>query len=199
MDVKTLQQHNIYAIINKEVFMRKVLQKIKSFILGVLGCIFFIFALSMTMLLLNYNKYGLTQFGSTTFVMINDEITSETFQKGDLVLVKSRKIADLQTGEEIFVYRIGSNGSVSVEVGKIGQIYPEEDAVAFENGDVFSMQFVIGTSDKIYNKIGTYLSIIESKWGFLFIVLVPCLLIFIYEIYALIVEIKYGAEEEENI
>ena len=179
--------------------MSKVLQKIKSFILGVLGCIFFIFALSMTMLLLNYNKYGLTQFGNTTFVMINDEITSETFQKGDLVLVKSKKIANLQTGEEIFVYRIGSNGNVSVEVGKIGQIYPEEDAVAFENGDVFSMQFVIGTSDKIYNKIGTYLSIIESKWGFLFIVLVPCLLIFIYEIYALIVEIKYGAEEEENI
>ena len=99
--------------------MSKVLQKIKSFILGVLGCIFFIFALSMTMLLLNYNKYGLTQFGNTTFVMINDEITSETFQKGDLVLVKSKKIANLQTGEEIFVYRIGSNGNVSVEVGKM--------------------------------------------------------------------------------
>ena len=36
----------------------------------------------------------------------------------------------------------------------------------------------------------------ESKWGFLFIVLVPCFLIFIYEVYALIIEIKYGAEEE---
>ena len=58
------------------------------------------------------------------------------------------------------------------------------------------MQFVAGTGEKVYNDIGFYLSIIESRWGFLFLVLVPCFLFFIYEIYALIVEIKYGAEED---
>ena len=177
--------------------MSKVLQKIKSFIVGVLGCIFFTFAISMTVLLLNYNKYGLTQFGSTTMVMINEQISNETFKKGDLVLVKSRKIADLKVGDEIFVYRIISSNKITVEIGKVGQIYLEEDAIALENGDTFSNEFIMGTSDKIYNKIGTFLSIVESKWGFLFLVLVPCLLIFIYEIYALIVEIKYGAEENE--
>ena len=177
--------------------MIKVLQVIKNFILGVLGCIFFAFAISITILLLNYNKYGLTQFGNTTLVMIKDDITSETFKKGDLVFVKSKKITDLELGDEIFVYRIISNNKVTVEVGKVGQIYEEEDAVAFENGDIFSKQFIIGTSDKIYNKIGTYISIVSSKWGFLFTILVPCLLIFIYEIYALIVEIKYGAEEND--
>lgn len=175
--------------------MAKVIQKIKSFIAGVLILVFFIFALAMTMLLLNYNKYGLTQFGNTTFVIINDAISSETFKKGDLVLVESKKLEDLELGEEIFVYRINEGGSVSVEVGKVGQVYLEEDAVAFENGDMFSNQFIIGSADEIYNEIGRYLAIIESKWGFLFIVLVPCLLIFIYEIYALIVEIKYGADE----
>ena len=175
--------------------MNKIIQAIKSFIAGVFMFIFFAFALSMTMLLLNYNKYGLTQFGNTTLVIINDEISSETVKKGDLVLVKSQKLTNLKLNDEIFVYRINSNGSVSVELGKIGQIYPEEDAVAFENGDIFSNQFVIGKTDKIYNDIGQYLAIVESKWGFLFIVLIPCLLIFIYEVYALIVEIKYGADE----
>ena len=177
--------------------MSKILQKIKSFIMGVLGCIFFAFAITVTILLLNYNKYGLTQFESTTFVTISDYITSDTLEKGDLVLVKSRKIKDLKEGEEIFVYRIISNNKVLVEVGKIGEIYLEEDAVAFENGDIFSNEFIIGTADKVYKEIGTYLSIVESKWGFLFLVLVPCLLIFIYEIYALIVEIKYGEEEND--
>ena len=177
--------------------MSKVLHIIKSFIVGVLGCIFFTFAISMTVLLLNYNKYGLTQFGSTTMVMINEQISNEKFKKVDLVLVKSRKIADLKVGDEIFVYRIISSNKITVEIGKIGQIYLEEDAIALENGDTFSNEFIMGTSDKIYNKIGTYLSIVESKWGFLFLVLVPCLLIFIYEVYALIVEIKYGAEENE--
>lgn len=175
--------------------MRKIIKKIKSFIAGVLMLIFFAFALSMTILLLNYNKYGLTQFGDTTFVIINDKISSETFKKGDLVLVESEKLTDLELGVEIFVYRINNGGSVSIELGRVGEVYLEEDAVAFENGDIFSSQFVIGTADEIYNDVGTYLAIIESKWGFLFIVLVPCLLIFIYEIYALIVEIKYGAEE----
>ena len=177
--------------------LKKILEAIKSFIIGVIGCIFFAFAISITVLLLNYNKYGLTQFGNTTLVIISDFITSDTFEKGDLVFVKSKKINDLQLGEEIFVYRIINNHKVIVEVGKVGQVYPEENAVAFENGDIFSSEFIIGTSDKIYDKIGTYLSIVESKWGFLFIVLVPCLLIFIYEIYALIVEIKYGAYETE--
>lgn len=177
--------------------MIKILKAIKNFIIMVLMCIFFAFALSMTTLLLNYNKYGLTQFGDTTLVIINDRISSETFKKGDLVLVESKKLTDLKLGDEIFVYRINEDGSVRVELGKVGQIYLEEDAIAFENGDIFSNQFVIGTSDKIYNEIGTYLAIIESKWGFLFIVLVPCLLIFIYELYALIVEIKYGADESE--
>lgn len=175
--------------------MTKILQAIKSFIMGVLGCIFFAFAIGVTILLLNFNKYGLTQFENTTIVMVSENIASETFKKGDLVLVKAKKISELEVGEEIFVYRLIANNKVLVEIGKVGQIYLEEDAVAFENGDIFSNEFIIGTGDKVYNKVGTYLSIVESKWGFLFIVLVPCLLIFIYEIYALIVEIKYGAEE----
>ena len=178
--------------------MIKVLKFIKSLIVGILGCIFFTFAISLTVLLLNYNKYGLTQFGNTTFVNVLDDITSDTIKKGDLVLVKSRKLDTLEVGNEIFVYRIINSNKVIVEVGKIGEIYLEEDAIAFENGDVFSKEFIIGTSDKIYNDVGTYLAIFESKWGFLFLVLVPCLLIFIYEIYSLIVEIKYGGEEEEN-
>ena len=176
--------------------MSKVLQKIKSFIIFVFGAAFFVFALSMTLLLLNYNKYGLTQFGNTTFVIISDDITSETFKKGDLVLVDSKKINELEEGDEAFVYRVTPEGNVNVELGKVGQVYDDEDAIAFENGDTYSMQFVIGTADEIYNDVGTFLSIVESKWGFLFIVLVPCLLIFIYEIYALIVEIKYGAEKD---
>ena len=59
------------------------------------------------------------------------------------------------------------------------------------------MEFVAGRPQKVYEGLGIFLSVVESQWGFLFIVLVPCFLIFIYEVYALIVEIKYGDEEEE--
>jgi len=172
-----------------------MLDKIKSFFINLLMIVFFAFAICMTILLLNYNDYGLTQFGSTTMVIINDEIASENYKKGDLVLVKSVKIDDFEEGDEVFVYRISGKGEVSVELGNIGDIYLEEDSISFENGDTFSMEFVIGSTDKVYEDIGMILSIIESKWGFLFIILVPCFLLFIYEIYALIVEIKYGEDE----
>lgn len=172
----------------------KALKIIKSIILGILGTAFFLFALAMTILLLNFNKFGVTQFGETSLIIIKDNITSENFKKGDLVLVKSKKVENIQKGEEIFAYSVDKKGNATVQLGKVGDTYIEEDAVSYENGATFSSEYIIGVSSKVYEKIGTYLAVIESKWGFLFLILVPGFLIFIYEVYALIVEIKYGAE-----
>ena len=69
-----------------------------------------------------------------------------------------------------------------IQIGKVGEVYVEDNAIAFENGETYSMEFVAGIGTKSYEGLGTALSIIESQWGFLFIVLVPCFLIFIYEI-----------------
>ena len=173
----------------------KVLKIIKSIILWILGIAFFGFALAMTILLLNFNDFGITEFGNTSLIMINDNIASETHKKGDLVLVDKKKLENIVIGEQLFAYSFDSKGVASVELGTVGQVYPNENAIAYENGATYSMQYVIGAATKSYENIGTYLSIIESKWGFLFLVLVPGFLIFIYEVYALIVEIKYGAEE----
>ncbi|MBQ2909282.1 MAG: hypothetical protein IJE53_00575 [Bacilli bacterium] len=176
--------------------MKKVLETIKKILIGIIGTAYFIFALIMTILLLNYNDYGVTQFGNKSLVIINDEIASENYEKGDLVIVEGKKVDKIELGEEIFTYRIDSKGIPSIQVGIVGDIYVEDDAIAFENGETYSMEFVAGIGTESYEHLGTALSIIESQWGFLFIVLVPCFLIFIYEVYSLIVEIKYGAEED---
>jgi len=169
---------------------------IKSIILGILLTVYFIFVIAMTVLLLNFNDYGVTQFGETSLIIIDEAISNDNYKKGDLVIVKNKKLEKYNIGEDVFAYKVDAKGNVSVDLGKVGNIYPEEDAISFENGSNYSMEFVSGTPDKIYNDIGTYLSVIESKWGFLFIVLVPSFLIFVYEVYALIVEIKYGADED---
>lgn len=176
--------------------MKKVLETIKKILIGIIGTTYFIFALIMTILLLNYNDYGVTQFGNKSLVIINDEIASENYEKGDLVIVEGKRVDKIELGEEIFTYRIDSRGIPSIQVGIVGDIYVEDDAIAFENGETYSMEFVAGVGTESYEHLGTALSIIESQWGFLFIVLVPCFLIFIYEVYSLIVEIKYGAEED---
>ena len=176
--------------------MKKVLETIKKILIGIIGTAYFIFALIMTILLLNFNDYGVTQFGNKSLVIINDEIASENYEKGDLVIVEGKKVDKIELGEEIFTYRIDSKGIPSIQVGIVGDIYVEDDAIAFENGETYSMEFVAGVGTESYEHLGTALSIIESQWGFLFIVLVPCFLIFIYEVYSLIVEIKYGSEED---
>lgn len=176
--------------------MKKVLEAIKKFIIGLVGTAYFIFALIMTILLLNFNEYGVTQFGKTSMVIIPDEVANENYKKGDLVLVESMKVEKIQVGDEIFAYRIDSKGIPMIQIGTVGDVYLEENAIAYENGETYSAEFIAGKATERHENIGTALSIIESQWGFLFIVLVPCFLIFIYEVYSLIVEIKYGAEED---
>lgn len=174
----------------------KVLRTIKSIILGLLLVIYFLFVIVMTVLLLNFNDYGVTEFGDTSLIIINDEISNEKYEKGDLVIVNKKKLEKIVKGEEVFTYIVNTDGSVNVDLGKVGNIYPEENAISLENGANYSIEFVAGVPSEKYEKIGTFLSIVESKWGFLFIVLVPSFLIFVYEVYTLIVEIKYGAEED---
>lgn len=174
----------------------KALKIIKSIVVNVLLIVYFAFVICMTVLLLNFNDYGITELGDTSFVIIKDEISSEIYEKGDLVLVEKKNINKLNVGDEVFTYQISTEGEVSIDLGKIGEIHLDEKAITYENGSNYSMDFVIGSANKVYEDIGTYLSVIESKWGFLFIVLVPSFLIFVYEIYTLIVEIKYGSEEE---
>ncbi len=176
--------------------MKKVLSVIKKIFIGIILVIFFSFAIGITILLLNYNDYGLTQFNDKTVVIINDDISNENYDKGNIVIVKSKELEKIVVGDELFVYKVNKKGEVSIELGIVDQVSVQDEAISFENGETYAIDFVIGSTDKVYEKYGTLLSILESKWGFLFIILVPSFLIFIYEIYALVVEIKYGKDEE---
>lgn len=185
----------------------KVLNTIKRVVLTILGVIFFLFALLMTIILLNRNDYGVTEFGSNSLIIIDseladfgvtdeensdEELTDGKYNEGDLLIVKNLRLDRIKVGDEIFAYSVDDKNVAHVNVGIVGEIYLDEKAIAYENGSGFSSEFIIGKTSKIYPKYGTVLSIFQSKWGFLFLILIPCFLIFIYELYALIVEIKYG-------
>lgn len=176
--------------------MKKAFKIAKKVVLGILLAAFFVFVMSMTLMLLNFNEYGVTQFGKKSLVIIRDKVSNNNYKLGDLVIVESMKLDEIQKDQEVFVYRVEHNGSVSIEVGKVDKTYSDENAISFENGATYSMDFVVGKATKTYNNIGKYLAIIESKWGFLFIVLVPCFLIFIYQVYNLVIEIKYNKNGE---
>lgn len=119
----------------------KVLNAIKKVVLGIIGILYFAFALVMTILLLNYNDYGVTQFGNASLVIINDEVANEKYDKGDLVIVESKKLEKLKVGDEIFTYRVDSKGAPHIQIGKIGEIYEEDEAISFKNGETYKKCF----------------------------------------------------------
>lgn len=176
----------------------KAIKVIKNIVISIVLVVFFAFTITMTILLLNYNKFGVTQFDDVSLLIIKKNFSSETYPKDSLVFVESKKVTDYKIGEEVFTYHLDGTGGVDIQLGVVGQIYEKDDAIAFKNGGTYSSQFIIGTGYKIYPGLGKILSIIESKWGFLFIILVPNFFLFIYQLYSLIIRIKYNKEETDE-
>lgn len=173
--------------------MKKVFEVIKKIVVSLVVTVFFIFAVIMAILLINYNDYGVSQFGNTSLILVKED-TSADYKKGDLVVVESKRIDKYNKGDELFIYKVVDK-NVEIEIGKLNKIYENEKELGFENGSVYDIKFIAGTPTKVYSGVGNFLSIVESKMGFLFIILVPSFLIFVYEIYALIIEFKYGSED----
>ena len=174
----------------------KAIKIFKKIITSILLIAFFAFTITMTVLLLNFNKFGVTQFEDTSLLIIKKSFSSETYKRGSLVFVESKNIKDYKEGEEVFVYHLDGHGGVNIQLGVVGQVFVDDDAITFTNGGTYSSEFIMGSGTKTYPKIGKILSILESKWGFLFIILVPNFFLFVYQLYALIIEIKYGKDDE---
>ena len=172
------------------------MKKVKKAIIGIVLVIFFAFTITLTVLLLNYNKFGVTQFEDTTILIIKNSFSSEKYPKDSLVIVENKPVKNYKINEEAFAYHLDGKGGVDIQLGTIAATYPDDNAITFLNGDTYSDEFIIGTGEEIYPNLGKYLGILESKWGFLLIILVPNFFIFIYHLYTLVVEIKYGKEEE---
>ena len=174
----------------------KAFKIIKQVIIITLLVIFLGFTISLTILLLNRNQYGLTQFDETTILVIKKNFSSDKYKRGSLVFVESKRITDYKVGDTVFTYHLDGQGGVNIQYGVIGQVHPEDKAITFDNGETYSEEFIMGSGVKKYDKVGTYYSIITSKWGFLFLILVPNFFIFVYQLYTLIIEIKYRKDDE---
>lgn len=174
----------------------KVLKKIKKIVMGLLVAMFFVIAIVLSLCIINRNKYGVTQFDNNSLVIIKGDIATENYQKGDLVVVEGQQLNQIKVGDEIFIYQVDDTGVVAIDLGIIGQVQADANTITFKNGSTYDHEFVIGKAKHVYEGMGTFLGFILSSMGFLFIIVLPCFLIFIYQIYSLVVEIKYGNQAE---
>lgn len=175
--------------------MKKVLK-----IFGILLIVCYMgVALFLTVCLLNYNDYNITEIGNKSLVIIRDDELEPDYKKNDLVVVEKNKNREIRRGDMIFFYNTYQN-QVSVNLGKVQktQYVNENETTYFMDGDLgISSQYVLGKSETsmVYSGLGKVLSVLESKWGFLFIIILPILVLFVYQIYAVILEMKRPLDE----
>ena len=161
--------------------------------------VYMVVAVFLTVCLLNYNKYHITELGKKSLIIVSDDDLEPKYVKNDLVVVYKNNNEDIKSGDYVFFYNAYQN-QVSVNLGKIiksTRVNEKEYTYTLEGNLEVSSQYVIGKSEtsKAYSNMGLVLKVLESRIGFLLIIILPILVLFIYQIYAVILEIKRPVNE----
>lgn len=164
--------------------MKKV---VKSIVIS----LYVLITIIVTYCLLSYNKYNIAEFKNKYLLIIENK--EYNYKKSDLLIIK--KTNNYQVGDAVFYYDIFSSPTVKVKIDKIKDISKTASDIytyTLENNENYSSDSFLGiTKDtKAYTILGTIYSILTSKIGYLIIIILPILTAFVYEIYAIIKEIK---------
>lgn len=174
--------------------LKKIFGSIGKFLLYIFEFIIIIYLIVITTFLLFRNKYGYTEVANTTFVPLKID-TAEYIKdgkEGNLLVVK--KTANLREGDLIYYYTTEDERYV-VKSGYIKSIFNGDGNKLFtlndEAGSTVVSTRVLGKYANQYAGFGTIFGLLTSKFGFLILVLLPIMCIFIYQLYSLIMVLKY--------
>lgn len=162
----------------------------KTVLTNIIVILYIIVAITVTLCLLNYNEYKVTEFGDKTLIIINDETLEPNYSKGNLVIADKSTLKDTKVGEKIFFY---SDNKIKLgEVRQINEYEGMSNTYVLDGNYQVIEDEIIGNENsvKVYGVLGTILGVIESKWGFLFLIIFPAVLAFLHEIFQVIVELK---------
>ena len=181
--------------------MRKVLNWVWSFV----EVVIIIYVILVTMFVLCKNKYGYTQFGDYSFANIDliAEKNVKDTKKGDLLVVKNSN--DIHKGDLIYYYAV-LNDNYIVRSAVVTDVKEDDYSalytVSLSNTTInVASSRVLGKYSTVYNNLGSVLSVLESRVGFLLLVLLPIMVVFIYQVYEFIIMLKYDetlVNEENN-
>ena len=146
-------------------------------------------AIFTTICLLTFNEYKVSEFGDKTLVIINKDEEGTIYKKGDLVIVGKQGYEKADKGDTIFFY--DNDGIKIAEVVQKNDYGDAGVTFTIEGNYQVVKSDMIGASNnaKVISKVGGILSVLESKWGFLFLIVFPSLLAFLHEIYEFILEL----------
>ena len=159
--------------------------------------IYAIMEIFVTACLLQFNDYRVSEFGNNSLLILKNDL-GEEYKKGDLLIVTKGDGSEVVEGDKIFFYNSGQNYLVNYStVVNVSQINGEHVFAIDAKYNVY-MDYYIGKKVQVFKGMGTILGFLESKWGFLLLVVLPTLVAVIYEVYIIILEIIDIKREVDN-
>jgi len=172
------------------------MKKIGKFLLGLVIGVWVAVAIFVTISLLSYNDFNQTVFGRHTWLTLTTDEFEPEYEYGSLLIVRRDSDRNIDIGDEVFFFRDNR-----LQMINLGIVTSKEEGV---NSLIFMIDetpidgdHVIGRSEtaQAYPVFGTILSIFQSRWGFLFLVILPTLFAIVYEVLKIIEEVKKVKKE----
>ena len=165
---------------------------------GILLVVYSIIAITVTVLLLSYNEYNCSEIGGYTVYIVNDDSLEPEYKQGSVLLVKHTSDKNVQSGDSMFLYKVINSQEYEFVERTLEKKTQQGNHITYvvDNSENYDSSYFVGkTSDtKVFEGWGYFLSLLESKWGYLFCVVIVSLLLFLQEVFELAMEIKYGRE-----
>ena len=144
----------------------------KKIISNILIIVYMIIAIALTILLLSYNEFKVTEIGGNTLLIIKDNDLSPEYNKGELVIINSED--SVKVGQKVFYYD-SNDSKIKIKEGtveEIEQLTSKDTAYTLDGEKKIAGKYVIGATEnaQVIQKAGTILSVLESKWGFLILI-----------------------------
>lgn len=176
--------------------------KVFKVILNVMLGIIIVIAAIITIVSLNTKEKGVANINGYIPFSIQSSSMEKAIHKGDLIITKKYNSEELKVGDVISFFSLEQNIKIIkthriIEIVKDGGMtsYVTKgdnnelpDAVKVAPGDV-----VARYDGKKIEKVGYVLDFFKSKYGFLFCIILPIFIFFIYQLYTfieLVVEVK---------
>ena len=175
------------------------MKKVLHVIWNILEVLIIIYVIALTTILLAKNKFGFTQLGDYVFTSIesNDVNNIIDTKQGDLLIVKNT--SDINKGDVIYYYAVyQDNYIICSDVVKDMQKDDYSALYTITDGTTVHSDKTIGKYTFKYHKLGNYFKFLQSRVGFLFFVLLPIMVVFIYQIYDFAIVVKYDEDDEHD-
>lgn len=181
-----------------------MLKKLFQFMWDLVEVLIIIYVIFVTTCILSKNRYGYTNLFGYTLVSVHqeDEAYIKDSKAGNLLVVKN----DGNVNKNQYVYYYYADVSDPNNEKYVVRGAFVTDTIKGDGGELYSLKDkedpkiskarVLGNYSNQYAVIGGVLEFLETRLGFLFCVLLPIMIVFVYQIYEFVVILNYDKADK---